>query len=538
MRALKRKQLLIVLMTGGLATAACHIGSRYKKNPAHAEVSDDRIARGQQLAATYCGSCHQAPTPELLDEKSWEHGVLPQMGPRLGVFWYMNQHYPSNAGDPNIGRGFYPSKPLVTDEQWGEILDYYTALAPDSLPPQQRDAALLPDTASFRLERSKMQSSITPPATCFVRYDTSLHQVLTSDVLSHALDVWDSPIKGAGHPMQSAGLTRSGHFLVGGSIVDLAADSGGRVVCNIGPFGPNNAPAGHVDRLPLPVQGIGPGNLLPVLGDSLLRPVNIAVADLNGDGRQDIVVCEFGFIKGELAWLENQGGGHYQKHILRSIAGAIRVVVQDYNRDGLPDIWVLFAQGDEGIMLYTNKGYGQFTGQQILRFPPCYGSTYFELDDFNHDGNPDILYTCGDNGDFSTVLKPYHGIYIFMNDGHGQFNQRYFYPVDGCYRAMAKDMDGDGDLDIAAIAYFADFARQPEEGFVYLENRGQLKFLPHSIPGTECGRWINMDVADVDGDGRPDILLANCSVGPGFIKSATDWKKGPAFLLLRNCSKR
>ncbi len=46
------------------------------------------------------------------------------------------------------------------------------------------------------------------------------------------------------------------------------------------------------------------------------------------------------------------------------------------------------------------------------------------------------------------------------------------------------------------------------------------------------------DVADVDGDGRPDILLANCSVGPGFTKSATDWKKGPAFLLLKNCIKR
>ncbi len=53
-----------------------------------------------------------------------------------------------------------------------------------------------------------------------------------------------------------------------------------------------------------------------------------------------------------------------------------------------------------------------------------------------------------------------------MNDGRGQFEQRYFLPVDGCYRAMAKDLDGDGDIDIAAIAYFADFGRQPEEGFV------------------------------------------------------------------------
>ena len=36
--------------------------------------------------------------------------------------------------------------------------------------------------------------------------------------------------------------------------------------------------------------------------------------------------------------------------------GAEKAYIQDYNKDGLPDIWVLFAQGDEGIFLFTNKG--------------------------------------------------------------------------------------------------------------------------------------------------------------------------------------
>ncbi|MBS1662157.1 MAG: VCBS repeat-containing protein, partial [Bacteroidetes bacterium] len=96
-------------------------------------------------------------------------------------------------------------------------------------------------------------------------------------------------------------------------------------------------------------------------------------------------------------------------------------------------------------------------------------------------------------------------------------------------------------LDLACIAFFADFKHQPDEGFVYLENRGGpsageggMKFSPHSVPGTECGRWITMDVADVDGDGKLDVLLANCSVGAGFMKGERDWKKGPAFLVLKN----
>jgi len=516
------KRELKILFAGSLFLAACGSGG-YKKNSTHMDVDDGLIARGDSLAVKYCGSCHQLPSPDQLDAGSWEQNVLPQMGPRLGIFQYLNKRYPNNIGDPNVGREFYPAKAAMPEKDWAAVVAYYTALAPDSLPPQQRTVALQADTSLFRIERATGKAT-TPPATCFVRYEPKMGQVLTSDVIGHTLDVWD----------KSGQQTNS--LLIGGSIVDIVADQGNNryFACNMGPFGPNNALAGHIDRLPIPPEIFANGRPLFILADSLLRPVNIAAADLTGDGLTDLVVCEFGYIKGELAWLENWGNGQYQKHILRNIPGAIRVVVQDYNHDGLPDLWVLFAQGDEGIVLYTNKGHGQFGEQQVLRFPPSYGSTYFELDDFNKDGNPDILYTCGDNADFSTVLKPYHGVYIFMNDGHMHFTRRYFFPINGCYRAVAGDFDGDGDLDLATISYFADYQRQPEEGFIYLENTGNFGFKPYSVPGTECGRWITMDVGDTDGDGKPDILLANCSVGPGFMHSATDWKKGPPYVLLHN----
>ena len=172
-----------------------------------------------------------------------------------------------------------------------------------------------------------------------------------------------------------------------------------------------------------------------------------------------------------------------------------------------------------------------------MRFPPAWGSSYFELADFDKDGHPDIVYTCGDNADFSTVLKPYHGVYIFMNDGKNHFTQRYFFPINGCYKAMARDFDGDGDLDIATIAFFADYKQQPDEGFVYLENKGNFSFIPWSLPEGRMGRWLTMDVGDLDGDGRTDIILGNFSVAPGFVKPGIDWKKGPPFLFLRNVGK-
>jgi hypothetical protein len=194
----------------------------------------------------------------------------------------------------------------------------------------------------------------------------------------------------------------------------------------------------------------------------------------------------------------------------------------------------LFAQGEEGIFLFINKGKGRFEEREVLRFPPAYGSSSFELADINGDGYPDIVYTCGDNADYSAVFKPYHGVYVFINDGHNRFSQTFFYPVDGCYKALARDFDGDGDLDLAVIAYFADYIRQPDEGFVYLENEGRMRFKPYTVPAARVGRWLTMAAGDVDGDGRTDLVLGNFSLGPALNKGGNDWRKGPSVLLLKN----
>ena len=318
-----------------------------------------------------------------------------------------------------------------------------------------------------------------------------------------------------------------------GGIVDAQwmGDSG--IVCNIGNINPNDQLLGAVNRVFYDRNGKLELDTVPVLA-SLARPVQATEADLNGDGRKDLLVCEFGNQKGELAWWENSGNGNYTRHVLRPQPGAIKAYIRDANGDGLPDIWVLFAQGDEGIFLYLNKGGGRFEEQRLLSFPPVYGSSYFELADFNNDGHPDIVYTCGDNADYSVVPKPYHGVYIYMNDGANRFTQSYFYPINGCYKAMARDFDGDGDLDIATIAYFADFGKHPEEGFVYLENEGGMRFKPFTLPQAEAGRWLVMDAGDLDGDGRTDLLLGNFSLGPALSKGKRDWKKGPVFLFLKN----
>jgi FG-GAP-like repeat len=230
-----------------------------------------------------------------------------------------------------------------------------------------------------------------------------------------------------------------------------------------------------------------------------------------------------------LAWYEKSG----KIHPLNAIPGALQTFVRDLNGDKLPDIIALMAQGNEGVFSFINQGKGEFLEKQVLQFPSIYGSSSIDLIDFDGDGDEDILYVNGDNGDYSRITKPYHGIRIFLNNGKNEFQEKYFFQMNGATKAIAKDFDNDGDLDIAAIAFFADFSQKPQNSFVVLENKGKLNFIPKSSDLTAQGRWLTMEATDFDKDGDQDILLGSCVdvplKAPQEIK--TEWKKANSKLL-------
>lgn len=499
---------IIIYFFVSLCTSCGHI----KKNKSHQQVSDASIKTGKKLAVQYCASCHQLPDPSLADAKSWDNGILPEMGPRLGIFYYGNKEYPSYKADFNLDKNFYPAAPVVSFVDWQHILDYYTSVSPDSLLPAKKPVAITMNDGLFK--------PITPafnyymPSVSFVKIKKD--EVMMCDAFTGNLYLFNN------------NLQLSDSIKTHGSVTDVIEDSSSFIFCNTGELHPNNGKYGSVEMASFKSKSAD-----SVLFKNLMRPVAFAQADINKDGKQDFVVCEFGNLEGALSWLEKKDSG-YVRHTIRAVPGVLKAYVDDYNHDGLPDIWALFAQGDESIFLFTNKGSGNFDAKQVQRFPPSYGSSYFELDDFNNDGFKDIVYTCGDNADYSPVLKPYHGVYIFLNDGKNNFTQKYFYPINGCYKAIAKDFDGDGDLDIATIAFFADYKNQPEEGFVYLQNNGNFNFKPYSLNAAKYGRWLTMDAGDFDGDGKTDIMLGNFSLMDPLFKAAVDWKKQAPFLLLRN----
>ena len=478
---------------------------------------------GKQLAKTYCGSCHLLPIPSLLNKETWLLGVLPEMGPRLGInsfqgTTYRIQHHPS------VPEGYYPSGPAMTEEEWAKIVSYFYDEAPDSLEEDYQPI-------STQLDRFEAKTpdypTPSPPVTSYVKIDPGNHAVY----LAHGLEL---KMRSFNQRLQPVGEAKTHNVMVDIAFHDLSKPGlRSATLLTMGALTPFDVTHGSLqpvtidEKLKITLSS-------KFLIDSLPRPVNLQEADLNNDGKPDFVVCGFGNFAGSLFWLKNTGDGHFEKNILRNLPGSIQSWVDDFNKDGRLDILALMAQGDEGIFLYEQLADGTFHEKNVLRFSPVAGSISIDLADFNQDGYPDIVYTSGDNADYSKVLKPYHGVYIYLNDGKWNFKQAFFFAINGCFKALARDYDLDGDIDIAAISYFADFMKRPEESFVYLQNEGDFHFKPFTFPQHSLGRWLTLDAGDIDGDGDIDLVLGNMSIGPTNIPTHADWRSGPAFVLLEN----
>ncbi len=456
----------------------------------------------RELAVAVCGSCHLFPEPLLLPKTAWQRGVLPRMAIRLGLSQEGLQPYRElryEEINTVMQAGIFPDEPLVDSVAWAKITQYYLREAPAEAPPQARQAAVPLDLSLFRAVDVRFAAN-RPPLTTLLRFDAGAGHLWVGE--------------GDGTLRRLDGTLRVKDSLRTGSpAADLVFLPGGEALLVLmGVMPPNDLDSGRVVRL----ATRGTLAIRDTLLQKLVRPVHAAVADLDGDDTPDVAVCNHGNYTGSLAWHKDlraprEGG------ILRAGPGFRKVTVRDLNRDGRPDLVALAGQGNEGIWAFYNQGAGRFEAKPLLRFPPVYGSSYFQLADFNGDGLDDILYTNGDNADYSITPKKYHGLRIFLNRGNDKFEESWFFPLHGATQADALDFDGDGDLDLAAIAFFPRYGEAPEEGFVYFENTGNLHFAPHSLPNAARGRWLVMETGDFDGDADPDIALGSYLFSPGEV---------------------
>ncbi|GAB3499289.1 hypothetical protein GCM10027341_22290 [Spirosoma knui] len=511
-------RLAFFITYSSLLFAACQSSSSSETTSAPALPQPTQLT-GQQLSQTYCGNCHLAPDPSLLDKATWQHGVLPQMALRMGQ---SNQQVSvlgnfTDTGEMTriIEANIFPERPTLHDSDWQKIVSYYVEKAPDKLPAQAAHEGVRTGLPLFQARQSNR--AINGMVT-LLRYDSLAGRIWAGDANAHLYAL-------------NPKLERIDSVSLDSPATDLYTHQDGRIdVLSVGVLNPNDKQAGSWDRLT-------PASKTPAPQiKQLQRPVNATPADLNRDGQEDVVICQFGNYLGKLSWFEKTPQG-YTEHILDSVPGARVALVRDVNNDQWPDVVALLTQGDEQIAVYYNQRNGSFRKETVLRFPSVYGSSYFELTDIDNDGDQDIVYANGDNADYSIVLKPYHGIRIFLNDGRFRFKQAWFYPMYGATQTVVRDFDQDGDYDIAAIAHFPDFAHRPNESFIYFENKGKLTFAPRTFPMADRGRWLRLEAGDVDQDGDEDILLGSFfrALNPKYMDLMVQWRKpGAGIMLLEN----
>ncbi len=451
-----------------------------------------QIDRGRTLAATACASCHLFPEPETLPRSNWVHGALRNMAPLLGITRINLEKRPDGAFLKQAG--VFPDAPALSKPDWNAVMAYYTNSAPAALKPPSRITSI---TDLFR-PHLLMQS---PDAPC-----TSLLQIERD---------------GSGRFYLGDAQTRTLKLVdrKGRVVRDLATDSGpvaltqfgtNLLVTLVGRILPSDELAGQV------------WNLTP--GDSswtttrllrgLRRPVHAVTADLDLDGRNELIVSSFGNRIGRMSSYSEGLDGMLNEQMITEGPGTVRCLPYDWNEDGRIDLTVLRAQGREGADIYLNTGKSTFERRTLWDDPSSYGDTFMELVDFDRDGRPELLVANGDNGDFECSSKPYHGIRVFSVDREFKVTLRFRQALPGAYGASAADFDLDGDLDIAAISYFPDYTNAPEQTFMFLRNEGSWKFTPQVMPDMNQGRWILMDAGDIDGDGDVDLLLGSFIRGP------------------------
>ncbi len=275
-------------------------------------------------------------------------------------------------------------------------------------------------------------------------------EMVVCDMLS-GLVTWGRPAE-ADAPLETLARLRNP---VRARAADLDGD--GKVdllVSDLGSAPPTDDPCGSVEWL----RRTGPRTFETIrILAGVGRVADARAADLDGDGDLDVAVSAYGwYTTGRSLVLWNRGKGpaglpRFEEETLDERNGSITCPIVDLDRDGRPDILLLIAQENEVVTAYMNRGGGKFREERIFNGPhPHFGSSAMDVADVDGDGDLDVVMVNGDTLDDHVQFKPWQGVTWLENRGAFPFEPRWLGAYYGVQAVATADVDGDGDLDVVA----------------------------------------------------------------------------------------
>lgn len=215
------------------------------------------------------------------------------------------------------------------------------------------------------------------------------------------------------------------------------------------------------------------------------EPVSLAVVDVNGDAKLDLITANNRSTIGafNVSVLLGNGNGTFKNQQSFATGQYPRsVLVADVNGDGKPD---LLADTVDGLSVLLGNGNGTFQNQQILVDVGA-----LAVGDFNGDLKPDLVSPSGDNA-----------LSVFLGNGNGTFqNPKTFPTVTGPYSFAIGDLNGDAFPDILVGSYGS-----ANVGVLLGNGDGTFK----ASQTFAAVQTRSVAVADLNGDGRPDLVAAS-----------------------------
>jgi len=305
------------------------------------------------------------------------------------------------------------------------------------------------------------------------------------------------------------------------------------VAADLGTFAPSDKLKGRVVWL----RRTGAETFEPQpLAEGLGRVADVEPGDFDGDGMTDLVVAEFGWQTAGRILLLRQvvGDGGAIRFETREIDprhGSIHVTPCDLDGDGRLDFVALISQEHEVVEAYLNRVAGGFERHTLFDAgEPSWGSSGLHVVDLDCDGDLDVLCTNGDTFD-SFHLKPFHGVSWLENTGRFPFERHALANLPGVHRAVAGDLDGDGDLDIAACAMIPSrMARRHAaltfDSLIWLEQTGPKEFTRHTLKHGSPNHAA-LEMGDFNDDGMLDLAVGEFAESKGAGAVEFWWNRGP-----------
>ena len=218
--------------------------------------------------------------------------------------------------------------------------------------------------------------------------------------------------------------------------------------------------------------------------------VAIAVGDLNGNGKPDLAVS----INNGMSVLPNTGGGafgtatYYDTGVNTAYAMS-GIAIADLNHDGRPDV---IAANSAGAYAFLNKGHGKFSA--VATGANARGGEVLAVGDINGDGAPDLV-----------VANGLGHVFSYLGTGKGTFVAGPGYPITMWQQTsrnlILADFNKDGALDLLYT--------QSDDWATVSLGRGDGSFQAGAFTQwAEQNAGHNVVTADFNGDGVPDVAYS------------------------------